>query len=237
MLFPENAKICDGLNCPIRDTGRTKGICIQRQQNEFIKINSNTPSILILFSDPTIRYKRPVPFILKIKSNVNETVTSRLFGPYTKYLLPYIPDNEIIYLDNFFRCQASSTDELSNNFMKNSHPFAQNCYENSKILFNNLNLKCLIISRGKILIWLGQKGLLYCNDSKIMKYINDYKWDHSNRGNFTILLNECFTLKDYGFPVFYFPYPTQLNARYDEIYDPDPKYHLHCDKIKAVLEA
>lgn len=234
MLFPENAKICDGLNCPIKNTGRTKGICIQRQQDEFIRINSNTPSVLILFSDPTIRDKRPVPFILNIKSNLNEKVTSRLFDPYNKYLLPYIPDSEIIYLDNFFRCQASNADELSKNFMTSSHPFAQNCYENSKFLFNSLNLKCLIISRGPILIWLGQKGLLHCDNNIIMQYIKNYKWNHSKRG-FKILLNECFTLDDYIFPVFYFPYPTQLNARYEECYASDPIFQHHCDNIRNVL--
>lgn len=237
MLFPKDARktICEGLKCPNRNDDRTKGICTQRQQDKFVGVNSDNPSVLILFRDPTIRDRRPVPFVLNIKPKVNEKVTSRLFETYNRYLLPHVPDGEIIYLDNFFRCQASDADELTKNFIKNSHPFAENCYEISKLLFNILHLKCLIISSGTILIWLGQKGFLRCDNNIIMQYIKDYKWDRSNRGSFKILLNECFTLEGYDFPVFYFPYTTSMNTRHEMSYANDINFQHQCDKIRRVL--
>jgi hypothetical protein len=190
-----------------------------------------TPSILILFRDPNTENIRTVNFILNIIYNVGGKATSRLFEPYNKYLLPYIPDGEIIYLDNFIRCQVpnKTSQELTNNFMKESHPFAEKCYQISNIL------KCLIISDASLVIWLVQKGLMRCENADIKEYIIEYKWGQSNRGNFKILLNECFTLDGYDFPVFYFPYPKNLNARYKLSYENDIKFKNHCDKITKVL--
>lgn len=239
MLFPNDArkKICEGLNCPNRKAGRTQGICIQRRQNEFVCIKLKTPSALILFRDPNIENTRTVPCVLNIRYNVGEKATSRLFEPYNKYLLPHIPDGEMIYLDNFFRCQAlnKTAKELTHNFMQESHPFAEYCYDISKLLLNTFKLKCLIISDASLVIWLVQKGFMCCERNDLKQYIKDYKWGQSNIGNFKILLNECFSLDGYDFPVFYFPYPKSLNAHYSSSYANDINFQNHCDKIRKVM--
>ena len=239
MLFPKNVKgtICEKLKCLNRNVDRTQGICIEKQQQEFVCINSKTPSVLILFRDPNIENIRTVPFVLNIRYNEGGKATSRLLEPYNKYLIPHIPDGEIIYLDNFIRCQISNktAQELTDNFMQESHPFAENCYQISKLLLNIFQLKCLIISDAKLVIWLVQKGFMHCERNDIKQYIQDYKWGQSNKGNFKILLNECFTLDGYYFPVFYFPYPKNLNAHYKSSYANDINFKNHCDKITKVL--
>jgi len=238
-LLSEEARgtICKEQKCPNWNAGRTQGICIERQQNKFVCVNPTTPSVLILFRDPNTENIRTVNFILNIRYNVGEKVTSRLFEPYNKYLLSHIPDGEIIYLDNFIRCQVpnKTAQELTNNFMKESHPFAENCYQISKVLFDIFKLKCLIISNALLVIWLVQKGLMRCERKDIKQYIKDYKWDQSNKGNFKILLNECFTLDGYDFPVFYFPYPKNLNAHYKLSYANDINFKNHCDKITKIF--
>jgi len=239
MLLSEEKRrtICKGQKCPNCNAGRTQGICIQRQQNKFVCVNPNTPSVLILFRDPNIENIRTVKFVLNIIYKVGGKATSRLLEPYNKYLLPHIPDGEIIYLDNFIRCQISNktAEELTDNFMQESHPFAEYCYQISKLLLNNFQLKCLIISDAKLVIWLVQKGFMHCERNDIKQYIIDYKWGQSNKGNFKILLNECFKLDGYYFPVFYFPYPKNLNAHYKSSYANDINFINHCDKIRKVL--
>lgn len=223
MLFPEKARyrICEG-NCPNKNANRTRGICVRKQQNNYVCVNSDAPSVVIIFRDPTIEDNRNVPYVLDIRYVKNKKASSQLFSPYTKHLLSYFPEGEIVYLDNFIRCPISvSMATLSNNYWQYSKKPATYCSKISRLLVDKIqNLKCLIFSDVKPLIWFGREGLLHSKNKKVDDYIKEKK------GNSTVFLDECFEVKGWRFPVFYFPHPKVLQRQYKRYYAPNKRYHM-----------
>lgn len=217
MLFPEDARenFCEGLNC-LNRTPRTKGFCIQKQQGKYVKIDSDSPSVVILFRDPTIEKNRNVKYVLDVNSGLNEKVSSKLFDPYSKYLLQHFPEHEIIFLDNLVRCRLPFTREkLKLNFSTLSEPYAQCCWEVSQLFFKNLSeIKCLILSSVDVLVWLEKKGLLHYQSNEIKQY-----FERKNHINSTTMLGECFKISGWKFPVFFFPHPVTLKLRYKKDYE------------------
>jgi hypothetical protein len=86
----------------------------------------------------------------------------------------------------------------------------------------------------KPLIWLGRKGLLHFKNTEINDYIKEEK------GNSTVLLDECFEVRGWDFPVFYFPHPKVLQLQYSMYYDSNKRYHtkfeMGRDRILQVLK-
>lgn len=235
MIFPSDTreKICDRLNCPNRNTYRTHGICVKHQNNKYIKINSVTPSVAIIFRDPTIENTRNVPYVLDINSDIDGKITSRLFNTYNKYLLQYFPENEVIFLDNFIRCSLPiSREELSANYLNLIKPYASNCFE---ILHSYLekipDLKCLIFTNAETLFWIEKRGNLQYQNPQIRKYFEGFidkeikRENIRNHINSTTLLDECFKVDDWGFPIFFFPHPVTLQRQYMKYYEVGKPYH------------
>lgn len=247
MLFPNDARktICEGLNCPSKNARRTQGFCIQKKKGKYVQIDSGAPSVVILFRDPTIAdmdARREVENVLDIR-NPKENVNSNLFTFYKTYLLDFFPGNEIIYLDNFIRCKMPFTSiQLKNDFLKLSDSYATCCYEISRSFLGRLpNLKCLIISDVKPIIWLGKKNFLTNLSSDIKQVISDYQDDKFNSGeNSTILLNEHLNLDKFKFPVLFFPHPNTLQLQYNRWYAPGKKYYTefknHLNMISDILK-
>lgn len=228
MLFNDAWKtICE--NCPSKNIRRTQGFCIQKKNGNYFQIDSDAPSVIILFRDPTIAdndANREVKYVLDIK-NPKEKINSTLFTFYKTYFLDFFPENEIIYLDNFIRCKMPFTStELNKKFIELSDPYAACCCEISQSFLGKLpNLKSLIISDVKAIISFGKKGLLTNTSSDIEKFINNYQDEKSNNDvNSTILLNERFNLKDFKFPTLFFPHPNTLQFQYKKWYAPGKKY-------------
>lgn len=227
MLFPDNAQqeICENKTCPHnanRIFDRSKAVCIKKQSDNYIVVNSESPSILILFRDPKIEIERNVPYVLDLKYAPNEKVSSRLFSSYKTHLLNYFPDGEIIYLDNFIRCQCPnvSRSELSKNFWNYSNRPAIYCVEITKILIGEFNnLKCLIFSDTKLFEWFRNNGLLHFLDQETEDFLS------SGRGKSPVLLNKCFNVEGWNFPVFFFPHPNTLLRQYWRFYAPGKPYH------------
>ncbi len=231
MLFPNDARktICEGLNCLSKNARRTQGFCIQKKHGKYVQIDSDTPSVVILFRDPTIAdmdTRREIEYVLDIR-NPKENVNSILFTFYKTYFLDFFPRNDIIYLDNFIRCKMPFTSkELNKKFLELSDPYATCCCEISHSFLGKLpNLKCLIISDVKAIISFGKKGFLTNLSSDIEQFINNYQDEKSNNDeNSTILLNERFNLKDFNFPTLFFPHPNTLQFQYKKWYAPGKKY-------------
>lgn len=237
MLFPKDAreKICNGLHCPNKSIKRTKGFCIQKWQGEYVQIDSDDPSVVILFRDPTIQDKDPnreVGYVLDI-DDPKKKINSTLFTFYKDYFLDSFPGNEIIYLDNFIRCKMPfTTDQLKNDFLDLSDPYATCCYEISSLFLEKLsNLKCLIISDVRPIIWLGKLGFLTNLDPEVKSFIDKYEDGKSMPDmNSTILLNKSFQLDNFKFTVFFFLHPNTLQLQYTKSYAPGKKYGLEFEK-------
>jgi hypothetical protein len=243
MLFNDARKtICE--NCPSKNVGITQGFCIQKKNGKYFQIDSDAPSVVILFRDPTIKDPNPnrvVKYVLDI-DDPKKKLNSTLFTFY-KPFLDYFPDNEIIYLDNFIRCKMPfTTIQLKNNFLKLSDPYATCCYDISRSFLGRLTkLKCLIISDVKPIIWLGKKNFLTNISSDIKQVISDYQDDKFNSGeNSTILLNERLNLDKFKFPVLFFPHPNTLHLQYPRRYAPGKKYYTefknHLNMIFDILK-
>lgn len=224
MLFPEEGRytICEGRNCPNKNANRTRGICIKKQQNDYICVNSDNPSVIIIFRDPTIENNRNVPYVLDINYVNGKKVSSRLFNFYNKHLLNHFPEGEIVYLDNFIRCPLSiPRATLSSDYWRYSSESATCCNEITNLLVDKMkNLKCLIFSSIESFNWLICKGLLHFKNKKIIDYIKEEK------ENSTVLLDECFNIKRWDFPIFYFPHPSILQYQYGKHYAPNKKYYM-----------
>lgn len=216
MLFPKDARknCCDCLN---RTAQRTKGFCIQKQQGKYVKIDSDSPSVVILFRDPTIEKNRNVEYVLDVNNGLNEEVSSKLFDPYSKHLLQHFPEREIIFLDNLVRCRLPfRREELKQNFSTLSEPYAQCCWGVSKLFFNkNLSIKCLILSSVDVLVWLEKKRLLHYQSNEIKQYFEGKK-KHINS---TTMLGERFKISGCQSPVFFFPHPVTLKWSYKKDYE------------------
>jgi hypothetical protein len=129
-----------------KNANRTHGICIRKQQNDYFFVNSDAPTAIIIFRDPTIRDNRDVRYVLDIKYDNNKKVSSLLFNVYNKHLLKYFSEEEVVYLDNFVRCRVPiSMDELSNDYWMYSDKPAAYCNGILKLLVDKVqNPKCLI---------------------------------------------------------------------------------------------
>lgn len=242
MLFPNDARktICEGLNCPSKNARRTQGICIQKKNGEYFQIDSDAPSVVILFRDPTIADKdanREVKYVLDIKKP-KENVNSTLFTFYKTYFLDFFPENEIIYLDNFIRCKMPFTSkELNKKFLELSDPYAACCCKISLSFLEKLpNLKCLIISDVKAIISFGKKDFLTNLSSDIKQFINNYQDEKSKNGeNSTILLNERFNLLNFNFPVLFFLHPNTLQLQYEKWYALGKKYCIEFEDHQNMI--
>lgn len=241
MLFPNDAKeiICKGINCPSKNESRTWGVCIQKNGDKYGYLDSDAPSVLILFRDPTIEDsnpKRVVKNVLDIE-DPKKKIKSTLFTFYKTYLLDLFPENEIIYLDNCIRCKMPFTiEQLKNDFLKLSNPYASCCYEISKSILKGLpNLKCLIISDVKSIIWLGERGFFRNLNGDTQRFIDNYEEGKYNEGNSTILLNQRFQLEDFDFPVFFFMHPKTLQLQYETYYAPGKKYNKEFEKHRNMI--
>jgi len=230
MLFPNDAKeiICKGIKCP-NTNERTLGVCIQKKGDKYVYSDSEKPSVIILFRDPTIQDSNPdriIKHVLDIE-DPKDKIKSTLFTFYKTYFLDFFPENEIIYLDNCIRCKMPfTTKQLKSDFLKLSDPYASCCYKISKAFLGRLpNLKCLIISDVKSIIWLGKKGFFTNLNNSTQGFIDKYEENKSNQGNSTILLNQSLQLKDFNFPVFFFMHPNTLQLQ-QKYYAPGEKYNI-----------
>ncbi len=239
MLFSDAREtICE--SCPSKNTRRTQGFCIQKKNGNYVQIDADAPSVVILFRDPTIKDPNPnrvVKYVLDIddpKYNLNST----LFTSYKRYFLDSIPGDEIIYLDNFIRCKMPfTTIQLKNDFLNLSDPYATGCCEISRSFLGRLhsNLKCLIISDVKAIISFGKKGFLTNLSSDIEQFITNYQDGKSNNNeNSTILLNKRFNLKDFKFPVLFFLHPNTL-LQYNLWYAPGKKYCTEFENHRKMI--
>ena len=225
MLFSGNIQdeFCKKISCPNMDTHRTLGICIKKENDDFVITDSISPSIVIFFRDPTIEKKRSVDYVLDLNGD-KRNVSSRLFNVYVKYLLQHFPEDEIIYLDNFVRCSLPlKREELSADYINNIEPYAKCCFEVSRLFFMKLsNIKCLIFSGVDNLVWLEKKGLLKYQNKDIKEYFDC-------KANSTILLGESFEVNGWDFPIFFFPHPVTFEKQYETYYALGKPYHSNLE--------
>lgn len=237
MLFPNDAKqkICEELNCPSENANRTKGLCIQKRQGRFIQTDSDAPSVLILFRDPTIELDRDVEYVLDIKNPKNK-ISSTLFDIFDKRILNYFPEDEIIYLDNFIRCRLPFSNKEITEDCSIIDPYANCCNQISLCIFNKLNklsnIKCLIISGTCQLVWFENKKILHYESADVEKYLEGFfnrevKTENiKNKVNSVTLLGEQFIVDGLDFPIFFFPHPKVLQPRsWDKYYALGKDYH------------
>ena len=227
----ERGTICKGQKCPNWGVGLTQGICIQRQHNKFVQIDSDAPSVVILFRDPTIEKDRNVNYVLDVL-DPKIKVSSKLFDIFDACLIKYFPENEIIYLDNFIRCKMPfSKGEISENCLK-IDSYANCCSKISLSIFNKLkNIKCLILSGTCPFIWFEYKKILHYESADIEKYLKGFfdrevkSQNIKNKINSVTMLGEQFTLDGLDFPIFFFPHPVVLQRSWDKYYAPGKDYH------------
>lgn len=234
MLFPMDATICEGLNCPNKSKSvtKTQGICIQKKEGRYVQIDSDAPSVVILFRDPTIEKNRDVKYVLDVL-DPNIKVSSKLFDKFDECLIKYFPENEIIYLDNFIRCKLPfSKEEITENCLI-IDPYANCCNKISLSIFNKLqNIKCLIISGTCPFVWFEYKKILHYESTDVEKYLKGFfdreikSQNIKNKINSVTMLGEQFTLDGLEFPMFFFPHPVVLQRRsWDKYYAPGKDYH------------
>lgn len=248
MQFPVGAMetVCKG--CPNKDTSRTKGFYIQKRQGKYVHIDfdaSSDVSVVILFRDPTINDPNPeriVRYVLDV-DDPKTSIHSRLFTFYDMYFLNFFPDDIIVYLDNFIRCKMPYTlDKLNKDYLNLSNPYATCCCKISRSFLEKLpNLKCLIISDVKPVVWLGKKDFITTLDKKTNEFIATYKDQKPLPDKTsTILLNQCFYFGDIKLPVFFFPHPNTMQLQYKRSYAPRKKHSMefqnHIDMILNMLK-
>ncbi|MBU3966733.1 MAG: hypothetical protein KKG76_05050 [Euryarchaeota archaeon] len=233
LLFPEDLRetICEGLNCPSKSVTRTQGFCIQKKQDRYVQIDSDAPSVVILFRDPTIELDRDVKYVLDVK-DPKKQVSSKLFDIFNKCILEMLPEDEIVYLDNFIRCKLPFSNKIITEDCLKIDPYANCCNQISLSIFNNLsNIKCLIISGTCPLVWFECKKILHYESADVEKYFKGFfdrevKTENiKNKINSVTMLGEQFLVDGWNFPVFFFPHPVTLQRQYDKYYAPGEDYH------------
>lgn len=230
-LFEEAlCKICE--KCPMNGTDRTYGLSVKKQRGSYICVDSVEPSVVIVFRDPKIKKDRYVPYVLDIKYVKEERASSRLFDTYDKHLLRHFPEGESVYLDNFIRCRISiKSDEIRSNYLSLLDGPPTYCMEILKSLLRiRQHVKCLVFADITPLVWLAFEGSLVIGESKVGSFLKGIG------GNSTILLGKSFEVRDWNFPVFFFPHPNTLlqqNRRY--CYQDSRYYKEFIDGREAIL--